>query len=306
MIQKTKVYDKEAFILENKNISCTVIPSPGAKIVSLFDNRYSREWLVPPMRPVMEAGYESKFTDGSMGGWDEMLPTIDLCEWKGIQLPDHGEVWQVPWECSTDNDSLQTAVHCRYFPFIFSRNISLFSDDTFIFSYTLTNVGEKSYPWLWAAHPQFSVNLQTKICFPEDVKQLVNVINGDPVFGAEGNVVNFPYGNGKEELHLDHIGLSDLGACRKHYCLPGCIISKAGLTDQSSCCSLWLEWDHGVIPYCGLWVDEGAYHHKPVAAIEPSSGYYDSLKKAYDNHRLPYLDPKKSVNWNLRVNFSGM
>ena len=185
MIQKTKVYDKEAFILENKNISCTVIPSPGAKIVSLFDKRCSREWLVPPMRPVMEAGYESKFTDGSMGGWDEMLPTIDLCEWKGIQLPDHGEVWQVPWECSTDNDSLQTAVHCRYFPFIFSRNISLFSDDTFIFSYTLTNVGEKSYPWLWAAHPQFSVNLQTKICFPEDVKQLVNVINGDPVFGAD-------------------------------------------------------------------------------------------------------------------------
>ncbi len=289
----------EFFCLENDLISCTVIPSFGAKIISLFDKSSGREWLVPCMRKIEQVEFDAHFTEQSMGGWDEMLPTIDSCIWKGNSLPDHGETWQVPWKCSIKGNSIRTTLQCTIFPFRFSRTISFFSDDTFLLTYDLINEGHEELPWLWAAHPQFYMNLNTRIIFPKEITQMVNVIDNDPVFGSAGTIVDYPSGKDGNSHNLDVVHISGSPSCRKFYCLPETHIAQAGLVDNENNCSLLFRWDSDVIPYCGLWVDEGAYHSKPVAAIEPSSAYYDSLPIAEKNKRLPFLSPSESVSWNL-------
>jgi len=55
-------------------------------------------------RPFKPVAYGAVFVDQDMSGWDEMFPTINACTYPapspyaGITLPDHGEVWVLPWE----------------------------------------------------------------------------------------------------------------------------------------------------------------------------------------------------------------
>jgi hypothetical protein len=51
-------------------------------------------------------------------------------------------------------------------------------------------------------------------------------------------------------------------------------------------------------------VDEGVYNSQPVAAFEPSNGYYDSLAWAVDNGRAATLQPGSSQAWTLRISLS--
>ena len=133
---------------------------------------------------------------------------------------------------------------------------------------------------------------------------MVNVIEGDPVLGPAGTVVEFPASSGDGPCSLDTVRPSSSRTCRKLYCPAECSIDHAGLIDSFSQCSLQLQWDKEIIPYCGLWVDEGAYHVDPVAAIEPTSAYYDSLKTAAKQRRLPFLDPQKTVCWKVYLSLS--
>ena len=55
-------------------------------------------------------------------GADECLPTIAPCSWRGRELPDHGEVWNVPWAVdpeALENGILKTSVRLEISPFEF-------------------------------------------------------------------------------------------------------------------------------------------------------------------------------------------
>jgi hypothetical protein len=62
-----------------------------------------------------------------------------------------------------------------------------------------------------------------------------------------------------------------------------------------------MEWDPGQIPYCGVWIDEGALNKVASVAIEPTTGYYDSLTTAWQNQRLAKIEPGTAVSWRLLV-----
>jgi hypothetical protein len=64
---------------------------------------------------------------------------------------------------------------------------------------------------------------------------------------------------------------------------------------------LTMRWDPARIPYLGLWFDQCSLAHEPVIAIEPSTGYYDSLATAVRNGRVPHLKPGCPRRWSLEI-----
>ncbi|MFN8447667.1 MAG: hypothetical protein U0521_03490 [Anaerolineae bacterium] len=64
---------------------------------------------------------------------------------------------------------------------------------------------------------------------------------------------------------------------------------------------LRLSWDPSQIPYLGIWVDEGSYNPASTVALEPSTGYYDSLTRAWRNNRVMRLPPGAPQRWWLDV-----
>lgn len=292
------------FIIENNRMRVGVVPEHGAKIVSIYDKKNDREWLVPPMRPIQPLSYGQSFIEAEMCGWDEMMPTITVCEWQGKELPDHGEVWSIPWSVEPFENGICCAVDGRMMPYHFSRSMSL-SENKLLLQYQLKNNSDMTIPWLWAAHPQFAADEYTRIILLKGINRVVNVIHNDPVLGEIERTHDWPviWGEDRQPFHLDQIASCSQYTCRKIYAQPSDHPAFAQLTDQKKSCALKLSWNPEQVPYLGIWIDEGVYNTTATAALEPSTGYYDGIDIALKKNRCPILKAGESVSWvvNLQI-----
>jgi hypothetical protein len=78
-------------------------------------------------------------------------------------------------------------------------------------------------------------------------------------------------------------------------------VSWAALQQGSEGDWIRLSWNPDDVPYLGVWVDEGAFNTVSTAAIEPATGYYDSLALAWQNNRTMRLPPNEPVCWFLDI-----
>ncbi len=175
-LQKTSVFGYEAWRMQSDQIRVEVIPEAGAKIVSLYDKQAGIEWLVQPehSNPFRVFDYGTEYNPNQCGGWDEMFPTILACPypapgpWQGFELPDHGEVWMMPWQdAGTSDDAIRLSVEGRALPYRLSRNLSFSSERTVRLEYLLKNL--EMNPWHICGHPTLSFCLLPDLpwCSPQ-------------------------------------------------------------------------------------------------------------------------------------------
>lgn len=292
-----------ALALENEQMRVVIVPDLGAKIVSLYDKAHQHEWLVPPMRPLKQTTYGADFVSQDMSGWDEMMPTIVACSIEGANLPDHGEVWSIPWQVTQADDTVTTQVHGVALSYLLTRSAELATLDCLELRYTIRNTGLAALPFLWAAHPQFAADADTRLELPQEVIQMINVIDGDPAWGQAGEQHPCPVAvdqNGRP-WRLDRVRSTEYHTCRKFYIPPEQAIGWAALVHEGKGCQLRMDWSPVELPYLGLWVDEGSYNSQPVAAFEPSNAYYDSLERAITNGKMTWLAPGAAQSWAVRI-----
>lgn len=302
-IIRTTWHNFPAVALESSRMRVVIVPTLGAKIVSLFDNQHGHEWLVPPMRAVKQMSFGASFVDQDMSGWDEMMPTINACRLDGVQFPDHGEVWSIPWQEEPSGNEVALSVNGVNAPYLLWRSAALVNDHTLRLRYRLTNLGEQPLPYLWAAHPQFAADAQTRIVLPPQVSRVVNVMGEASEWGLSGDRFEWPQAalsNGQRR-QLDRVGPVENRTCRKFYVPPEQPVGWAALMHEGLGCQMRLEWSPEDAPYLGIWVDEGTYNARPVAALEPATAYYDSLDRGVVNGTAPVLLPGAVKEWDLLV-----
>lgn len=310
-IAQTRWHGVAAYMLESEILRAVVVPEMGAKIVSLLDKRSDAEWLVGPgNRPFHPVTYGSSFEQQDMSGWDEMFPTISACtypgpgELTGVPLPDHGEVWALPWEVKGSGaGSLELAVEGRALPYRLTRRLHCSAPSTVRFDYQLVNQGLQPMPYIWAAHPQFVCEPDAEVILPPHVTQVCNVLPESWGWGAPEMLYAWPEVTGAEGLtvRLDRIGPPSLRRARKFYLLPGQRAGWATLVRPSSGGWLRMAWNPSLVPYLGLWVDEGALNPESVAAPEPATGFYDSLALAWASGQVAVLPAGAETRWTLSV-----
>ncbi|MCC6805445.1 MAG: hypothetical protein IT319_21375 [Anaerolineae bacterium] len=307
-VYQTQWYSIPALTLETPALRVTTVPMIGAKIVSVFDRIAGREWLLPSndgrFQPV---AYAASFVEQDMSGWDEMFPTIERCVYPvegayfGAELPDHGEVWALAWKHDENiMDGVCLRVSGRVLPYTLSRTLRVVGERTLRLSYEVVNTGDEPLVALWATHPQFNVDDTTRIVLPDTVQHVINVLPTEEL-PATGQLCAWattttPAG---ERLQLDRIGSASGHKHRKLYLPPEQPVSWAGLQQSGDGAWLRLSWDTNAVPYLGVWVDEGAFNSAATAALEPSTGYYDSLTRAWQNNRVVRLIPNSMCRWSL-------
>jgi len=230
-----------------------------------------------------------------MCGWDEMLPTIIACLYPAadpahrVPLPDHGEVWALEWAVrEKTHDSVVMTVEGRVLPYRLERRVTL-AGPTMRLDYWLTVTGGEPLWLLWAAHPQFACPPGTRLVLPGAVRHLVDVTSpGKPARCAWPGGVP------------DRIDALRVGEGRKLYALPDAPVSWAALTDSEGG---WLRmsWDPAQVRYLGIWLDNHAYAREAVAALEPSTGFYDDLALAQRSGRVPHISAGPPMQWSLEV-----
>jgi galactose mutarotase-like enzyme len=176
-------------------------------------------------------------------------------------------------------------------------------------AYRLTNLGRSPLVFLWAAHPQFACEEGARIVLPQGTKEVVNVLPLDwgREWGEPGTRNPWPAKTGPDgrPLRQDIVASPERRGGRKFYLPPEAPIYEAGLQRPAKGCALRMVWDLRELPYCGVWIDEGALNQAPSVAIEPTSGYYDSLALAWENGRAAELGPGETRTWELELHLDG-
>lgn len=258
------------------------MPELGAKIISLTNRRTGREWMSCPAsgRKLFHNRLGDDFAGSTLVGWDECLPTIAPCVWKNRKLPDHGEVWSVPWtidEEAFNQGVLKTAVTLEISPFRFERTISLRGNEIQL-DYKLENMSDEPEEFLWAMHPLVPIH-------PGDSLELTNE--------AREFLGNRPW--------LDSLNFETAQpTCAKAYATPLSEGRAAIKNLQSDDCMTFL-WETRLNRTLGIWLTRGGWngHHHQV--LEPSNGWPDALADACARNQCGLIAPRATLDWQVTV-----
>ncbi len=245
-------------MLRNEDVELAVVPELGAKIISLKNLRTGREWLWHPTDGLQlfknRAGDE--FFTSPLAGIDECLPTIEACTWQGRELPDHGEVWNLPWqvdERAWGNGILKTKVRLKLSPFDFERTIELRGSNIFM-DYCLHNLGADEENFVWAMHPLLRLETDDQLELPESTHRL---LNGEA--WVDALTTEIPEKN-----------------CSKIFARP-VSEGRAAISNKSKGDRLEFSWDPAENNALGLWLTRGGWHGHHHFSIEPTNADTDSL-----------------------------
>ncbi len=158
-----------ALVLENPTLRLVVLPETGGRIYSIVHKPTDTEilWHHPRNLPRV-IPYGSNFDDTWPGGWDEILPSTEISEYRGDRLPSMGELWALPWDWQdADADGLYMRAHTAILPLRFERWIRLDSEaPVFHVRYRLTNLGLSPLDLNWGIHPVLAITPQHRIDLP--------------------------------------------------------------------------------------------------------------------------------------------
>ena len=270
-------------ILRSTALEIAVIPDLGAKVVSLKNLHTGREWMYHPNGSphLFQNKPDDDFSLSPIVGWDECLPTISPCTWRGRALPDHGEVWNTAWnldEAAWANGIIRTSVQLPISPFKFTRTIEVHNDALSV-NYHLQNLSGERQEFLWAMHPLLALKTGDQLVLSHETRQSLGQLSWLDSLNFEGNISS---------------SAKVFAASLQH--------GQAEIFNPFSCDSLIFEWDVADCNTLGIWLTRGGWHGHHHVALEPSNGAPDSLAAAATKgNNCGVLVPFGHKEWKIQI-----
>jgi len=281
---RTEVWDGfEVRFLRNTWLEIVVVPELGGKIVSLKNLRTGREWMYRP--EVCAKLFRNKlgddFANSPLVGWDECLPTITPCHWRGQDLPDHGEVWSAAGrldEAAWAEGIIKIMFVLPVSPFEFTRTIHL-QGDTLNVDYRLVNLSGEAREFLWIMHPLLALREGDRLVLSPEIRRHL-----------------------QSQPWLDSLEFSDPSAALAKVFAGPLQSGQAEIANVISGDRLILKWDATDCNMLGIWLTRGGWHGHHHLALEPANGDHDSLAVAAGEwKRCGIIAPFAEKQWSVQV-----
>lgn len=284
-IKTEKHLNEDAFLLENDVLSVKILKNFGAKIASIYSKEKNFEFLFQPTKgeyevPVLRDAFEKYDTSGA----DDMLPTIDECFYPNsyIKLPDHGDVWAQKWNYEVEDNKLIAWIRSDSLKLILKRTMYL-EDNALVLEYSLKNNTLQKHYYLWAFHGLMNFDDNTEMYF-DFSGEIENVIDATEYGFDFKKLYEYPDKSQNKFYFKNEV---ENGSC-------GLVYKNQGL-------KLQYDFDTNINKYVGVWITKGGFKNEYNVAIEPASGYYDSLERAFKNNKVSSIEPGEELNWSLKL-----
>ncbi|MFZ0369612.1 MAG: DUF5107 domain-containing protein [Halobacillus sp.] len=301
----------EAVVLENEQIRCVILPSYGGKMVSFFDKEAAYEWLfqtsaseltVPP--------YGADFSQYDSSGFDEMFPGIDQgphpADWK--EIPDHGEVWALPWNCEKAGEGITLDVESPKFPYTIKKTVTLKGASIEI-EYEAWNKSDEPFPFIWTPHALWNLNDSTKLEVPQGLNEVMNVEKGTQHLGEWGTTHSYPetqsLKTGKT-LDLAELEPKEDGTVEKFYFTDRLNEGWCSIIQEDISRKLTYRFPEDKVPYLGIWKTLGGYRGEYNVGVEPCTGVYDDVYLAEKIGKVSRIPAGGSYKWSLTFSIGGV
>ncbi|HWQ13791.1 MAG TPA: DUF5107 domain-containing protein [Roseiflexaceae bacterium] len=290
-----------AVILENRLLRAAVLPALGAKIWQLTYLPAGREllWHHPRIRP-RPLPFHSTYDDVFFGGWDELFPNDLAEELGGERMPDHGEVWTLPWDYALERVTPEEAVlhlwvetpisACRVEKWLALRA----GEPKLRFRHRITNLGRHEQPFLWKLHPALAVDEHSRIDM--GAREVYVEDFGPPRNGRTGVRYHWPFLTDDEGRRHDmrrclpaSAGVNEFQYATE---LDG---GWCALTHTRERIGLGLAWEREKLPSCWIFASYGGWRALQVAILEPCTGYPVSVADGVARGTHQLLAPGASL-----------
>jgi galactose mutarotase-like enzyme len=311
---------EENVVIRAGDCTLHMMPALGGKIASLRVGE--NELLQAPLNPLGPRTHSMGFSESDASGWDECLPSVAACtlatEAGAATIPDHGDLWRVPWQVLEANeDSATFRAKCFSLPLQLTRSMILTSTGqnnadpewSLQLLYSLTNLGGYRVPWSWSAHPLFAVEAGDRVTLPDGVRTLRLESAGR--LGERGDSIAWPLaasGGKKGSGQIDLSVVVENGAGDKLFAGPlktgegWCSVERVRLGLR-----LTFRFETAFTPYLGLWLCYGGWPDGDgpkqfCVAPEPATAPVDSLAETGEWSR--WLEPGETTNWPMELTIS--
>jgi hypothetical protein len=307
-ISQVKHKNVDAVLMESDLLSLTVIPESGAKIQSIYDKRAQKELLYQSSRDVFrKVNYGARFDSGDFSGFDEVFPTIDECfypsgPWLSTPVPDHGEVWVLPWDYQIAENSVTLSVHGVRFPYRIEKKVEFLRENCFRLSYQALNLSDFDFDFIWCPHPFFVCDENTRVVLPPSVKEVISTCSLENKLGDYGSIHPWPVTRTSEGELYD---ISDVmhppyaGKCEKFYAVNRPNEGWCALQNIVSGETIGLSYPIDKLPYLGVW--EGIIDNQYVTALEPVTGALDRLDVSRLAGKVGVIKARSKYEWLLNI-----
>jgi galactose mutarotase-like enzyme len=300
----------KSIVLENGKLKVSILPDQGAKVCSIIDKSLNKEFLWQNHDIQYHMGeYDGSFDRGDMSGFDEMFPSIGKCKylkkpWQDISIPDHGEVWPLQWNYRFSKEQVILWTFGVRFPYQILKKVAL-AGNSICFKYTLLNLSQFDFDFIWAAHPLFIANEDMEIMLPASVEQIINVCEFDDMFDSHKRIHSWPVARGAngELINLNKMLAKDAKKCRKFYSYEKLKRGWSAIYDQANQYAIEFQFPVSKVPYIGIWMDAYGFPLRPQynLALEPSTGRCDSLETLQQDNDCTTIKSKSKYTWWLRL-----
>jgi len=302
----------DSFILENDFLKVNILPERGSKTASIIHKHSGSELLWQNPEPhFIESGYGTPYTDGDKSGFDEMFPSIKRCfcedfPWEGTEIPDHGEVWSIPWNSEMNDNSLMMNVDGVRFPYKLRKEVSL-NGGTIHYAYTVKNKSPHPFSCIWAAHPLFNTVPGMVFRVPEGMNRIVNAEPGEPL-GRYGKELSFPVCAAAEgkKLDLSVVPEKTETGYQKYYFKEPVTEGWCEMINPENHLLTRLSFPKDKVPYLGMWLNVMGWADQYNIAPEPATAAMDRIDLSGLWGSGSILGPYEEHHWYFDITVSDL
>lgn len=306
MIQIQQFQNTTAVVLENDALRVVVLPAKGGKLASVYSKAKQFELLFQnPEQAYGQAAIYAPFAQYEACGFDDAFPSIDA---GGVQVnggevayPDHGEIWSADFDYSIAQDRITLCFHSNILPYSYHKTVWL-EGGAVRCAYQIKNTGAVAFPYIWAFHCLVNYRPNMRLLLPDGVQKIENVC-ATPLFGGVGVCYQYPVDMLPDGRRWDFstVPPAQPPSVAKYYVQGQVAQGFCGYEYPTEQVCATITYDADKLPYLGFWVTAGGFRGDYNCALEPATGYYDSIATAQQKGRCNVLQAGEVFDFSLKI-----
>lgn len=292
--------------LENPDLLVEIEPARGGTITRLNGGPSRDEWLFyDPARAAGRPADHPVYDDVWRGGFEELFPNDAPGQFDGRMLPDHGELWNQPFEVVS---SSRTAVHlrrrCTSVRADVEKTVSIDGVGPGVtIAYRLSSRAPAPLWHLFKLHSALRVEAGDRLLLPGG-----SVTPVEPGVGriAGAGPYQWPTATDGAGASVDlSLVRSEKERFREFVYVSGLPEGWCGIRRQGTGESLRITFPLSVFPYCWLFLTYGGWRGYNTAVLEPCTNLPKDLSAARERGICAVLGPGEVREFAVRLEVRG-
>ncbi|MGO9307881.1 MAG: hypothetical protein ACLQDL_02520 [Spirochaetia bacterium] len=300
--------------LETEWLKAIVLPELGGKIISLLNKTNGFDCtFVNPFTGLVRYPYDAAYVTTDCGIGD-LFPSIAVGfhtdgPWKGIPLPDKGEIWTQPMETVVLPAGLAQTTFGVRFPYRFVRKLEI-CEHRIILDYTLENLCPFDFKYIWSLQPHLRISGNMEIVAAGTPSFYVDWSRNHS-FEAQERLYSWPRAHAADsdrEIDFSRIGAMT-GDAEKLY-LTGLDQGVVSLHYDDEREAVTFRFDPSLIPNCGLWINKEGWpiegNRTKLVAIQPCNCMSDFFDVTDRHGVIGTVKGKEENRWRIEIEVTSL